>query len=78
MFLTILFHTTNTEKTSCTLHPQRCAIAEQYLIPKSMSESGLVIKQEEVTAKEESEKDIAEVENGSVHSTNVLKVCQNH
>ena len=65
MFLTILFHTNNTEKTSCTLHPQRCAIVEQYLIPKSMSESGLMIEHDEVTAGEESEKDVAEVENGS-------------
>ena len=45
--------------------PEKVAIAEQYLIPKSMSESGLMIKHEEVTAGEESEKDVAEVENGS-------------
>jgi hypothetical protein len=69
----ILFHSNNAEKTSRTSHPQRCAISEQYLIPKSMSESGLMIKHEEVTAGEESEKDLAEVENGSPAA--LYKMC---
>jgi Lon-like ATP-dependent protease len=45
--------------------PEKVAIAEQYLIPKSMTESGLITKNTEVPTAEESPKDTVDVESTS-------------